>query len=59
MEKRKSDNKENSTKSNDSNSSSEKTTPPKKGKLKADDENALKDFLVDQLNLSILLCTKL
>lgn len=65
MEKKKSDNKEKSTKSNDSKTSkskdnkttkskdsktsSKKTAPTKKGKLNVADENALKDFLVDEL----------
>ena len=57
MEKKKTDSKEKSSKSkdsksaksNDSKASSKKTTPAKKGKLKAADENALKDFLVDEL----------
>ena len=57
MEKKKTDSKEKSSKSKDSKSakskdgkdSSKKTTPAKKGKLKAADENALKDFLVDEL----------
>lgn len=65
MEKKKSDNKEKSTKSKDSKTSkskdnkttkskdsktsSKKTAPTKKGKLNVADENALKDFLVDEL----------
>lgn len=57
MEKKKTDSKEKSTKSKDSKTSKskdsktsgKKTTPTKKGKLKVADENALRDFLVDEL----------
>ena len=44
MEKKKSDSKKDSNKKDD-----KKTTPAKKGKLKIEDENALKDFLIDEL----------
>lgn len=44
MEKKKSDDKKDSKKKDD-----KKTTAAKKGKLKVEDENALKDFLIDEL----------
>ena len=47
--KSKSSGKEASSKSKSEKSDDKKSTPSKKGKLKASDENALKDFLVDEL----------
>ncbi len=52
MEKKKSDEKKSTAKSKDekdNKTSSKKSTTAKKGKLKATDENALRDFLVDEL----------
>ena len=50
MDKKKSDDKKvDSKKSDTKKTDDKKTTPAKKGKLKIEDENSLKDFLVDEL----------